>query len=454
MGTSSTSPELIKKGLIQSGVFAGDPSDLSAFALQLAGGKDQGAIDKLLAGIDRVSIRADAATRALVYENALANGLSEVEADMMVMESMNFYKRGLSPSIQYANRLYPFMNAQIQGLNVLIKAARGRMPFNEQQKIRQKFFNNAMMLFGTAVIYAMAMEDDETFKNAKPRDKYSNFFIHLPGVGEAFKIAIPYEAGWFFSAGVAAVDSIKGTVDSKQQFKAIREMFIGSIPGASSDFLPQIAKPIYEVMFNKNTFTGAPLEPTSVSGRLPEDRYIATTTELSKQMAKVLPGLSPIQIDHLVKAYFGAAPIVAMAGVGSLFTKEGAVEKPEGRLSQTPVFGSMFQRKFGGAEGDVVFDIAEKALQTNQSFSALKRSGTPEDVRAFREENKAELQIAPMAGAYKQNMGRLKLQEEIITNRLNLSPAEKRARIDQIDKARQETAERFMQRIREIESRS
>jgi Mg/Co/Ni transporter MgtE len=59
-----------------------------------------------------------------------------------------------------------------------------------------------------------------------------------------------------------------------------------------------------------------------------------------------------------------------------------------------------------------------------------------------------------MAGTYKQNMARLKLQEEIITNRLNLSPAEKRARIDQIDKARQETAERFMQRIREIESRS
>jgi hypothetical protein len=328
------------------------------------------------------------------------------------------------------------------------------MPFNEQQNIQQKFFNNAMMLFGTAVIYAMAMEDDETFKNAKPRDKYSNFFIHLPGVEEAVKIAIPYEAGWFFSAGVAAVDSIKGTVDSKQQFNAIREMFIGSIPGASSDFLPQVAKPIYEVMFNKNTFTGGPLEPASVSGRLPEDRYVATTTETAKQLAKVLPGLSPIQIDHLVKAYLGAAPIVAMAAAGSLFTKEGAVEKPEGRLSQTPIFGSLFQRKFGGAEGEAVFDIAEKALQTNQSFSALKRSGTAEDARAFREEHKAELQIAPMAGAYKQNMARLKLQEDLITNRLNLSPAEKRARIDQIDKARQETAERFMQRIREIESQS
>ena len=454
MGTSSTGPELIKKGLIQSGVFAGDPSDLSAFALQLASGKDQGAIDKLLAGIDRVSIRADAATRALVYENALANGLSEVEADMMVMESMNFYKRGLSPTVQYANRLYPFMNAQIQGLNVLYKAARGQMPFNEQQKIQQKFFNTAMILFGTAVLYAMAMDDDKYFRNAKPRDKYSNFFMHLPGVEEPLKIAIPYEAGWFFSAGVAAVDALKGNVDSKQQFQAIKDMFLNSIPGASSDFLPQVAKPIYEVAFNKNTFTGGDLEPMSVRGRLAEDRYIASTTEASKAFAKLLPGLSPIQIDHLVKAYLGAAPIVAMQAAGSLFEKEGAVAKPEQRLSQTPVFGSMFQREFGGAENEVVFELAEKAMQTNQSFNAVKRSGTPAEAKAFRDEHKAELQLAPMAGTYKQNMGRLKLQEEIITNRLNLSPAEKRARIDQLDQARQDMASRFMKRVKEIENRS
>jgi len=192
----------------------------------------------------------------------------------------------------------------------------------------------------------------------------------------------------------------------------------------------------------------------SVSGRLKEDRYIATTTEAAKYFSKLLPGLSPIQIDHLVKAYLGAAPIVAMQAAGSLFEKEGAVPKPEKRLSQTPVFGSMFQREFGGAENEVVFGLAEKALQTNQSFSALKRSATPQEVKAFREEHKAELQIAPMAGTYKQNMGRLKLQEEVITNRLNLSPEEKRARINQIDQARQDMAARFMKRIREIESRS
>jgi hypothetical protein len=36
---------------------------------------------------------------------------------------MNFYKRGLSPTLQYASRLIPFFNAQIQGLSVLYKGS-------------------------------------------------------------------------------------------------------------------------------------------------------------------------------------------------------------------------------------------------------------------------------------------------------------------------------------------
>ena len=132
-GSSDAQAKLIEKGLIQSNIFAGDMSDMKKMALQLASGKDQGALDKVFAAADRYAMRADAATLALVLKNAEANGLSEVEADMMTMESMNFYKRGLSPPLQFASRLIPFFNSQIQGLNVLAKAARGNMPFEEQQ---------------------------------------------------------------------------------------------------------------------------------------------------------------------------------------------------------------------------------------------------------------------------------------------------------------------------------
>lgn len=453
-GQSDINAELIKKGLVQSGIYTGDPDDMSAFALQLASGKGQGTVDKFLAMLDRAAVRADASTRALVYQSAIANGLSEVEADMMVMESMNFYKRGLSPTVQYANRLIPFMNAQIQGLSVLYKAATGKMPFNEQMQIKRKFYNNAMLLFATGFAYAMAMEDDETFKNAKPRDKYTNFFVNVPGVDEAMKIAIPYEAGWFFSAAVAAVDAVKAETDGKQQLEAIRDIFLGSVPGYSSKFVPQAVKPLFEVFTNKSFFSGNNIESQSLQGKTPDQRFNASTTEGAKILGQYLPGLSPIQIDYLAKAYLGTAPILALQAAGSLFAKESAVEKPEPRLSQNAVFGSMFQRKFGGADADVVYKLAQEATQVQTSFNSLKKTGTPEDMRAYLEENRAELAAAPAARKFISNMSKLKTQEDIITNRMNLSAEEKRQRLDKLDETRQTIAKQYMQMIKKIESQS
>jgi len=452
-GTSASGDELIKKGLIQSGIFTGDPSDISAFALQLASGKDQGVMDKLFAMLDRAAMRADAATRALVLENAIQNGLSEVEADQMVMESMNFYKRGLSPTVQYANRLIPFMNAQIQGLNVLYKAATGQMPFNERQEIQRKFFNNAMMLAATGVVYAMAMEDDDYFRKAKPKEKYSNFFLHLPGVDEPLKLGIPYEAGWFFSAGVAVVDAMKAETDGKQQFKAVRDMFLNAVPGYSSMYMPQAVKPIFEVWSNKNFFTGNAIESPTMQNKRIEDRYLSSTTEAAKALSRALPMLSPIQIEHLSQAYFGALPLAVMAGTSDLFAKPSATAKPEARITDVPIVGSMFQKRFGGADTDVVFNLAKDVLQTQVSFGSLKKSGTAEDIKEFAIAHKPELAVAPMARAFQANMSKLRTQEDIITNRLNLSPAEKRARIDTLDKVREDMSAKFMKRIKEVEER-
>jgi hypothetical protein len=452
-GESKTGAELIRKGLIQSGIFTGDPSDISAFALQLASGKDQSTLDKLLAMTDRAAMRADASTRALVYDNAIANGLSEVEADMMVMESMNFYKRGLSPTVQYANRLIPFMNAQIQGLNVLYKAATGKMPFNERQEIQRKFFNNAMMLAATGVVYAMAMEDDKYFRNAKPKEKYSNFFMHLPGVEEPLKLAIPYEAGWFFSAGVAVVDAMKAETDGKQQFKAVRDMFLNAVPGYSSMYMPQAVKPLFEVWSNKNFFSGYNIESPTMQNKRIEDRYLSSTTEAAKALSRMLPILSPIQIEHITRAYFGALPLAVMAGTGDMFAKPSTLEKPAARITDVPIIGSMFQKEFGGADADVVYNLAKDAIQTQASFGALKKSGNFQDVKDFAQEHRAELVVAPMAKMFQTNMNRLRTQEDIVVNRLNLSPAEKRVRIDAIEKARQDMAFTFMQRIKQAEER-
>jgi hypothetical protein len=451
-GSSEAEAKLIEKGLIQSGIFAGDMSDMKKIALQLASGKDQSAMDKILAAADRYAMRADAATLALVLKNAEANGLSEVEADMMTMDSMNFYKRGLSPTLQYASRLIPFFNAQIQGLNVLYKAARGQMPFEEQQQIKRKFFNNALLLTATGIVYAMAMEDDETFRNAKPRDKYSNFFLPIPGVDEPLKLPIPFEAGYFFSLAVAAVDGMREETDGAAQWRALKDIFLGSIPGYSSMGMPQIVKPAFEVWTNKNFLTGAPVESLRLQGLDPEERYTTTTTEVAKGLAKAVPILSPIQIEHLVRGYLGVLPLAAAAGANGLFESETKGERPEGRASDLPLIGTQFQKKFGGADNEVVFHLADEAKQARSTFNNMLKEGRREDAIEYRDSHRVALASAAAAGQYQQLVGRINLDVRRTQERNDLSGAEKRDRLDKLDEAKQGAAQRFIQLVKRLES--
>ena len=452
-GTSDAQAKLIEKGLIQSNIFSGDMSDMKKMALQLASGKDQSAMEKVFAAADRYAMRADAATLALVLKNAEKNGLSEVEADMMTMESMNFYKRGLSPTLQYASRLIPFFNAQIQGLNVLVKAARGNMPFEEQQQIKRKFFNNAVLLMATGIVYAMAMDDDETFRNARPRDKYSNFFMPIPGVDEPLKLPIPFEAGYFFSLAVAAVDGMRAETDGKAQFQALRDMFLGSIPGYSSMGVPQLVKPLAEVWLDKNFLTGGPVEPRRMQGYDVEERYLSTTTELAKQMSKLLPILSPIQIEHIVRGYLGVLPLVAAAGANGLFEREGKGEKAAGRASDLPLVGSAFQKKYGGGDADVVFREAQDAMDARSTLNKMISEGRREEALAYRDKNKAELAMAPAAGQYRQIVGRINTEIRRTQERSDLTAEEKRLRLDALDKAKQDRADAFIRQSRLVEQR-
>jgi hypothetical protein len=451
-GKSEAGAKLIEKGLIQSGIFTGDMDDMAKFALQLSGGKNQGVIDSVLAMADRAAMRADAATRALVYDNAIKNGLSEVEADMMTMESMNFHKRGLSPSVQYASRLIPFLNAQIQGLNVLYKAATGKMPFEEQQRIQKKFFNNGMLLVGTGIVYAMAMEDDEYYKNAKPRDRYTSFFLPIPGMDEPFKLPIPYEAGWFFSLAVAAVDAMKAETDNQQQFDALRDMFLQSIPGYSSKGIPQVVKPLFEVFTNTNFFTGGDLESARLQKLSPQERFNASTTEAAKALSRALPILSPIQIEHLATGYFGQLPLVVMGAASALFKPEATGEAPTSRVTDLPLIGSSFQKKYGGAESEVMYREAAKALEAKASYDSMRKQGRAEEAKSYLEDNRVEIAAAGLARNYIATMGRLRADQDRITAMPKMSGEEKRARINKLDEARQDVTNRYTEALKRVQT--
>lgn len=96
--------------------------------------------------------------------------------------------------------MVPFFNSQVQGLDVLYRALRGRLPFAEQLDLKRKLYARGMMLTVGVMAYAAMMQDDEAYKKATPQERYSNLFLPLPGLKEPLKIPIPYEVGVLFVA--------------------------------------------------------------------------------------------------------------------------------------------------------------------------------------------------------------------------------------------------------------
>ena len=449
-GTSKTGAELISRGIIQSGIFKGDKSDITKFALQLASGKDQTAIEKLVAMADRAALNADAATRAMVWDSARKQGLSEVEAELMTRESMNFQKRGLSATVQHTNRMVPFLNSQIQALNVYAKAVRGNMPFEKQLNIKKKFYNTALTLGGAGLAYGFAMSGNPYYENAKLEDRYNNMFVFLPGVDEPVKIPIPYEVGYFFSLGVAAADGIKGEVKSSQQLKALAKVFSNSIPGYSSDFVPQIVKPVAEVALNHDFYTGKEIVPKRLQGIDPAEQYTANTTEMAKQLGSIT-GISPMMLEHVVRGYLGQLPLAAAAGANEIISS--GTGKSVQRASDLPLVGSAFQKKFGGGDAELAYGMANDAIQAKTTFNKIKGEGRGEDARNYLKENKASIAMATAATQYKQKMAKLAADTRAIQGRHNLSDEEKRARLDRLDEIRQQEAHQYLTAFRRIQER-
>ena len=448
-GPSKTAEAMIRKGIIQSGIFTGDPDDIAKMSLQLAG-NDTGAIRQLFNMADRAAMRADSVTREQLYEDTLRRTGSEQQAEMAAMEMMNFHKRGLSPSVQYASRLIPFFNAQIQGLNVLHKAATGKATMQERLNIQNKFWERASMLMAGSMIYALAMEDDETYKNARPQDRYGNWFAPLSKGATAsedvtLKLPIPFEVGVMFKAlPEAFIDMARGQFGA-EEFKAMRNVMLQQIPGYSSALLPQAVKPLIEVATNYSFFTGREIEGAGMQKVDPQERYTARTTELAKRLSELAPagtGPSPVMIEHLARGFLGSLPLAGAAMLNSVFEVPNA-EKPARKLTETPLLGTAFQDRYGGGQVDILYAKIRAADQAKATFDKMKKEGRLQDAKMYMADVE-NLRALPMLQLAETRLQQLSAQEKVIRLNTSASAERKRELLDGIAAKREAESRKFL----------
>jgi hypothetical protein len=423
---SDTKDTLELRGVTGGQIFTGTTEDISNILGRLTSGK--GHFMQLFHKLEQGAMEADAATRRAQFQSYRAQGLSEMESTMMALESMNFSRRGSSASVHAISQLIPFFNAQIQGLDVLWRAAHGTMPFNERLEIQKKLLTRGAMLAGMSMIYAMAMQDDEAYQNANPEEKYSNWFVRLPGVDQTVRLPVPFEIGYIFkSLPEAMVNMVMndGTEDAKQAFGQILKQ---TIPGGTSMGVPQLVRPGLENALNKSFFTGRDLISPAEARLQPAQQYRDNTSETAKAVGAMF-GLSPIKIENLVRGYTGGMGMALIQVLGMPFEGGEQGGKASKRLSDMPLIGTAFQPDDAGGIINRTYERVKEIQQAQATFNDMLKRGNRAQAAAFLQANAEDISKASFANSFPQMMADL-AKAEAAVKASALSPAEKRERLD------------------------
>jgi hypothetical protein len=435
---SATKKTLERRGVTGGQQFVGGAEDLTKILRDVSEGKPgwMTALGKL----EAMSMEADATTRRAQYNSYIEQGLSEMEATLLALESMNFNKRGASPSVHVANSLIPFFNAQIQGLNVLYKASMGKMPFNDQLRIREKMLRRGAFMAVASLAYAAIMQDDEAYKNANPDQKYGNWFVRVPGLDEPIKVPVPFEIGYIFKALPEAVlNSMVNENGGEEAVKAFKQILLQTIPGGSSYGIPQIMKPAIEAGLGKSFYTGRDILSAREKELLPEEQFRANTSELAKGIGKTL-GISPIVFEQLVSGYTGAMGLAFMHALSVGIPTGETPEKAVKRLSEYPILGGAFQPNDAGGIVNSVYERMNENLKIKSTFDKLVGEGRMSDAKALLQRRGNEYMQAELANSFKNDMNQLTQAERAISAS-KMSPEEKRAQLDKIRKIKTSVAQ-------------
>jgi hypothetical protein len=431
IGKSATKETLERRGITGGQIFTGASEDLSKILRDIA--SDNSGWLQAFGKLEALNMEADASTRRAQYNSYINQGLSEMEATLMSLESMNFNKRGASPSVHWANSLIPFFNAQIQGLNVLYKAIGGKLPFNEKLKIQRKILLRGGMIAAGTLAYAAAMQEDEAYKNATPEQKYGNWFIRVPGFEEAVRLPIPFEIGYIFKALPEALyNSMVNEHGSEEAVKAFGSILKQLIPGGSSYGIPQAMRPAIEAGLGKSFYTGRDILSAQEKALLPEDQFRENTSEVSKTIGRVA-GVSPIILDSLVQGYTGAMGLAFVQAVGLGFPKSEGPEAAVRRLSNMPVVGTAFQPNDAGAIITRVYDRMNEFKKVESSVESLIARGYKAEAMELLNKRGNEYAAAEIADYYTTTMRELTQYENAI-KASDASPEQKRQQLDEIRK--------------------
>lgn len=414
-----------------------------------------------------VSEYSDAATRIAVYEAAKAEGLSDAEATYRAIEIMDFNRRGASQMLSVLTKLVPFLNARIQGMDVLYQAgkagyrvATGQARGEGETNLGKKFLARGLILAVISLALEMANDGDEDYEQLDEYIKQSNILIPLRFFGlkgQFIAIPNPFETGLIFSTLPRQLyKSWTGDASTRDNAKLF-VLSISSTLGVNP--IPQFMLPAVEIITNHDFYTGLPLIPEGKARLSPELQYNARTSQLAMMIGKLpiaydfnsgkFEGLSPIIIDQLIGGYGGPLGTYIAEGIGLAMESQNiGPERLPRDITQLPVVRRFFmdaqvKNPKVVTQAYELFRIVDEA---NRSFSRLRQTGDAEAVVDYLDKNRDVLSYKRYVFKLVDRLNKLSAYERQIERDTTMTDAEKKEAMAKL----RETRIRIASKVSEI----
>jgi hypothetical protein len=274
------------------------------------------------------------APRIAYYKKLMSMGMPSADAAWEAANLVNYHRHGagngiVGSAVTNLIPLVPFMTARIQGLYRLLETGTAGAPTNLIGKgvigIPAAIVSRGLLVMSINAAVNLMYGDEDWYKELSVKDRLANMYVK---VGDTV-VALPraFEVGELFGAlPTLMLDSIRkenGNDIAMGVAEFMRKTFV-------FDFTPQVVKPIFELVANKNFYTGLPIENLSEKNRPKEERYDEYTSSVAKLAGQLAPvtGLSPKQVDNLIRGYLGTAATLFLGTVDSLVSTGGT--RPQG----------------------------------------------------------------------------------------------------------------------------
>lgn len=357
---------------------------------------------KLRSASEYAHILIDGGTRCAVYEKAYAKGvkkgMSPEKADsyavMKAREVINFGVSGNAESQRVARQMTPFLGASINAIEVMRRnITMEHVKLEDRAAYRKQFMNKVYTVGMLSAVHALYMAGDPDYEEAMNNFKYSKVAIPTGNKEDPlFGAAIPPDMAFLYYIPALVAQYATGTKDSHEVWKIIKDQALTMIPGGvgyTGVPVPQIAKPILELVTDRSFFTGQDIVPKAEQGLPPWAQGQYTASKTSKAVGRMFD-ISPPRLDAFIKGYLGSFGDIALWAVDGMLDATGLadnIQKPDKHWTQTPGLGlqSSFGTYLASQSVEDMYAHKEKADKARKLYNQLGSQGPAgqEDFKNF-----------------------------------------------------------------------